>query len=91
MVELQRWRDKRGLKFHLRPANWPFNARLADGVVIEAGHDPDHYLRRALCRGLGRSVQSRRSRNDRETRRRIRAARQAIGGALRRGGNHRRL
>src|SRR3954462_1908399 len=33
MVELQRWRDKRGLKFHLQPANWPFNARLADGVV----------------------------------------------------------
>ena len=44
MVELQRWRDKRGLKFHLQPANWPFNARLADGVVIaaiEAGLDPD--------------------------------------------------
>jgi len=36
MVELQRWRDKRGLKFHLQPANWPFNARLADGVVIAA-------------------------------------------------------
>jgi 2-hydroxychromene-2-carboxylate isomerase len=34
MVELQRWRDKRGLKFHLQPANWPFNARLADGFVI---------------------------------------------------------
>jgi 2-hydroxychromene-2-carboxylate isomerase len=49
MVELQRWRDKRGLKFHLRPANWPFNARLADGVAIEAGHDPDHYLRRAFA------------------------------------------
>jgi 2-hydroxychromene-2-carboxylate isomerase len=28
MVELQRWRDKRGLKFHVQPANWPFNARL---------------------------------------------------------------
>jgi len=51
MVELQRWRDKRGLKFHLQPANWPFNARLADGVVIaavEAGYDPDSYLRRAF-------------------------------------------
>src|SRR6202043_3425960 len=50
MVELQRWRDKRGLNFHLQPANWPFNARLADGVVIaavEAGHDPDPFLRRA--------------------------------------------
>src|SRR5258708_15160955 len=52
MVELQRWRDKRGLKFHLQPANWPFNARLADGVVIaaiEAGHDPDAFLRRAFA------------------------------------------
>jgi 2-hydroxychromene-2-carboxylate isomerase len=52
MVELQRWRDKRGLKFHLQPANSPFNARLADGVVIaavEAGHDPDRFLRRAFA------------------------------------------
>ena len=52
MVELQRWRDKRGLDFHLQPKHWPFNARLADGVVIaavEAGHDPDAYLRRAYA------------------------------------------
>ncbi len=52
MIELQRWRDKRGLKFHLQPSNWPFNGRLADGVVIaaiEAGHDPDPFLRRAFA------------------------------------------
>jgi 2-hydroxychromene-2-carboxylate isomerase len=52
MVELQRWRDKRGLNFHLQPANWPFNARLADGLVlaaIEAGHDPDPVRRRAFA------------------------------------------
>lgn len=51
LVELQRWRDKRGLNFHLQPANWPFNARLADGVAIEAieaGHDPEPFLRRAF-------------------------------------------
>jgi 2-hydroxychromene-2-carboxylate isomerase len=51
MVELQRWRDRRGLKFHLQPANWPFNARL-DGVVIaaiEAGLDPDRYLARGFA------------------------------------------
>ena len=51
MVELQRWRDKRGLKFHLQPKYSPFNARLADGVLIaaiEAGHDPDPFLRRAF-------------------------------------------
>ncbi|ABD90340.1 2-hydroxychromene-2-carboxylate isomerase [Rhodopseudomonas palustris] len=52
MVELQRWRAKRGLDFQLRPKHWPFNARLADGVVIaacEAGHDPDVFLRRAYA------------------------------------------
>ena len=52
MVELQRWRDKRGLKFHVQPANWPFNARLADGVVIaavEGGRDPDPFLQRAYA------------------------------------------
>ena len=50
LVELQRWRAKRGLDFHLLPKHWPFNARLADGVVIaatEAGLDPDSYLRQA--------------------------------------------
>jgi 2-hydroxychromene-2-carboxylate isomerase len=52
MMELQRWRDKRGLKFHLQPANWPFNSRLADGMVIaaiETGRDPDPFLRRAFA------------------------------------------
>jgi 2-hydroxychromene-2-carboxylate isomerase len=51
MVELQRWRDKRGLNFHLQPKYTPLNARLADGVVIaavEAGLDPDLFLRRAF-------------------------------------------
>ncbi|MGJ5176004.1 2-hydroxychromene-2-carboxylate isomerase [Bradyrhizobium oligotrophicum] len=51
IVELKRWRDKRGLDFHLQPKNWPFNARLADGVVIatlQAGLDPEPYLQRAF-------------------------------------------
>lgn len=50
MIELQRWRDKRGLNFKLQPKHWPFNARLADGVAIaavEAGLDPDPFLQRA--------------------------------------------
>ncbi len=50
MLELQRWRDKRGLKFHLKPQHWPFNGRLADGAVIaaiEAGLNPEPFLRRA--------------------------------------------
>jgi 2-hydroxychromene-2-carboxylate isomerase len=52
MVELQRWRDKRGLTFHLQPKNWPFSPRLADGVVIaalEAGHDPAPYMQRVYA------------------------------------------
>ena len=51
IVELKRGRDKRGLDFHLQPRNWPFNARLADGVVIaamQAGLDPEPYLQRAF-------------------------------------------
>ena len=57
MVELQRWRDKRGLNFQLQPANWLFNARLADGVVIaaiEAGRDPRSISAAGLCGGVGR-------------------------------------
>ena len=52
MVELQRWRDKRGLTFHLQPKNWPFSPRLADGVVIaalEAGHDPAAFMQRVYA------------------------------------------
>lgn len=48
MLELQRWREKRGLSFHLHPQNWPFNARLADGVVLAAmatGQDPEPYVK----------------------------------------------
>ncbi|WP_316160880.1 2-hydroxychromene-2-carboxylate isomerase [Bradyrhizobium sp. SZCCHNRI20481] len=51
IVELKRWRDKRGLDFHIQPNNWPFNARLADGVVVaaqQAGLDPEPYLQRAF-------------------------------------------
>ena len=51
MMELQRWRDKRGLSFHFQPKYIPLNARLADGVVIaaiELGLDPDPLLRRAF-------------------------------------------
>ncbi|MGX7743848.1 DsbA family protein [Rhodopseudomonas parapalustris] len=51
-VELQRWRDKRGLDFKLWPKHWPFDARLADGVVIAAlaaGIDPEPYVQRAYA------------------------------------------
>ncbi|UGV24821.1 2-hydroxychromene-2-carboxylate isomerase [Rhodopseudomonas boonkerdii] len=51
-LELQRWREKRGLDFKLQPKNWPFDGRLADGVVIaavEAGLYPDAFLRKAYA------------------------------------------
>lgn len=39
MMELQRWRVKRGVDFHLNPAFWPFDPSTADRAVIAAlGH-----------------------------------------------------
>lgn len=51
MFELQRWREKRGLSFHLRPKHVPFDPKLGDGVVlaaIEAGLNPEPFMRRAF-------------------------------------------
>ena len=51
LMELQRWREKRGLNFHIRPQHWPLNARLADGAVIAAivaGLNPELFIRRAF-------------------------------------------
>jgi len=42
LVELKRWREARGLDFHISPAHWPFDPHLADRLVIAAqiaGHD----------------------------------------------------
>ena len=42
-LELQRWRDKRGIELNLQPAHWPFDPALADRTIIAAlrdGHDP---------------------------------------------------
>ena len=52
ILELQRWREKRVLKFNLHPKYWPFAAEIADRFVIAAaaaGHDPDAFLRRAFA------------------------------------------
>lgn len=52
MLELQRWREKRGLNFHLKPEHWPYNARTADGVVLAAlanGQDPEPFMRLAYA------------------------------------------
>ena len=52
MLELQRWRDKRGLQFTLKPAFWPFDVTLADRFVIAAvvkGTDPGAFLANAFA------------------------------------------
>jgi 2-hydroxychromene-2-carboxylate isomerase len=52
LVELQRWREKRGLSFKLQPKHWPFDVNLADRMVIAiaaSGRSPDAFLRRAYA------------------------------------------
>ena len=52
MLELQRWRDRRGLNFNLRPRFWPFDVSVADKVVVAAvgaGEDPEPFLRAAYA------------------------------------------
>jgi 2-hydroxychromene-2-carboxylate isomerase len=52
ILELQRWREKRGLKFNLHPKFWPLNVEIADRFVVAlaaAGYDPDPFLRRAFA------------------------------------------
>ena len=47
MLELQRWREKRGLHFHLHPKHWPFDCALADRsviAVVQSGNDPAGYI-----------------------------------------------
>ena len=52
MVELQRWRERRGLSFQLQPKHWPYDVVLADRFVIAvaaSGQDPDRFLRAAFA------------------------------------------
>jgi 2-hydroxychromene-2-carboxylate isomerase len=47
MLELQRWREKRRLNFHLHPKHWPFDCALADRTVIavtQSGKDAAGYI-----------------------------------------------
>jgi 2-hydroxychromene-2-carboxylate isomerase len=51
ILELQRWRDKRGLNFHLHPQFWPFDPSLADKIVCamtQAGVDPEKFIAAAF-------------------------------------------
>jgi 2-hydroxychromene-2-carboxylate isomerase len=52
MLELQRWREKRGLQFNLKPQFFPGDPRLADGVVVAAvvaGLNPEPFMRCAFA------------------------------------------
>jgi 2-hydroxychromene-2-carboxylate isomerase len=52
MMDLQRWREKRGLAFHLRPQHWPFDADLANCAVealAASGADPADFVQRAFA------------------------------------------
>ena len=54
LMELQRWREKRGLALNLSPKGLPCDITLADRLVIalvETGHSPVDYMR-AVHRGV---------------------------------------
>jgi 2-hydroxychromene-2-carboxylate isomerase len=48
ILELQRWRELRGVKLKLRPKRWPFDPKPADccvTAIVEAGGDPAGFMR----------------------------------------------
>ncbi len=51
LVELQRWREKRGLNFAIQPKGWPFDPTLPDCVavaIVARGEDPRAFLSAAF-------------------------------------------
>lgn len=47
LMELQRWREKRGVSLKLRPKYWPYASTLADRCVIALNmieHDPNTFV-----------------------------------------------
>ena len=51
LIELQRWREKRGLDFKLKPKNWPFDVKLADRIVcaiVDSGQNPSPFMARCF-------------------------------------------
>ncbi len=52
IVELQRWREKRGLHFHLHPKFWPFDPAPGDRIICamaSAGVDPGKFIGAAFA------------------------------------------
>jgi len=51
LLELQRWRDRRGMTFNIQPRHFPVDAGPADKVVlalIARDADPDPFMRRVF-------------------------------------------
>jgi 2-hydroxychromene-2-carboxylate isomerase len=52
ILELQRWREKRGLNFHIHPQYFPFDPSLGDRVICAmtlAGADPHKFIAAAFA------------------------------------------
>jgi len=51
ILELQRWREARGIALKLHPKHWPLPIAIPDRTIVaivEAGADPGPYVRRAF-------------------------------------------
>jgi 2-hydroxychromene-2-carboxylate isomerase len=51
ILELQRWREARGIALKLHPKHWPFPVATANRTIVavaESGADPGRYARRAF-------------------------------------------
>ena len=51
ILELQRWREARGIALKISPKHWPFPVATANRTIVaiaEAGADPGRYTRRAF-------------------------------------------
>jgi 2-hydroxychromene-2-carboxylate isomerase len=51
ILELQRWREARGIALKLHPKHWPLPIALPDRTIVavtESGADPGEYVRRAF-------------------------------------------
>ena len=56
LVEMRRWRKARGLQMNLRPAFFPFNAKLADCVVIAAAETEGEAVAGEIAGAIMRGV-----------------------------------
>ena len=55
IMELQRWREKRGVRLNVHPKFWPFNVETADHLtvaIVESGRIPISFSGRPF-RGCG--------------------------------------